>query len=182
MARSAPTCTTACRSTRCRYRRCASAGRRAAAGGALSRTQPHAAGHSQPAPVGQRTGRPAPLPLAGNIRELEHVISRAALKALSHGADHNAIVTLEAPLLDLDALGPSAPAPLAPSTPAALQPPTAEPATLPSTLRAAVDACQRQCIQAALARHGGNWAGAARELDIDASNLHKLARRLALKD
>ncbi len=51
-----------------------------------------------------------------------------------------------------------------------------------STLRAAVDECQRQCIQAALARHGGNWAGAARELDIDASNLHKLARRLALKD
>ena len=118
----------------------------------------------------------------GNIRELEHVISRAALKALSHGADRNAIVTLEAPLLDLDALCPPAPAPLAPSTPAALQPPTAEPATLPSTLRAAVDECQRQCIQAALARHGGNWAGAARELDIDASNLHKLARRLALKD
>ena len=118
----------------------------------------------------------------GNIRELEHVISRAALKALSHGADRNAIVTLEAPLLDLDALGPSAPAPLAPSTPAALQPPTAEPATLPSTLRTAVDECQRQCIQAALARHGGNWAGAARALDIDASNLHKLARRLALKD
>lgn len=41
---------------------------------------------------------------------------------------------------------------------------------------------QRQCIQAALARRGGNWAGAARALDIDASNLHKLARRLALKD
>ena len=118
----------------------------------------------------------------GNIRELEHVISRAALKALSHGADRNAIVTLEAPLLDLDALGPSAPAPLAPSTPVALHAPPAEPATLPSTLRAAVDACQRQCIQAALARHGGNWAGAARALDIDASNLHKLARRLALKD
>ena len=36
--------------------------------------------------------------------------------------------------------------------------------------------------QAALARRGGNWAGAARALDIDASNLHKLARRLALKD
>jgi anaerobic nitric oxide reductase transcription regulator len=63
-----------------------------------------------------------------------------------------------------------------------LQPPTTEPAALPSTLRAAVDACQRQCIQTALARHGGNWAGAARALDIDASNLHKLARRLALKD
>jgi signal transduction histidine kinase len=107
---------------------------------------------------------------------------KSALKALSHGADRNAIVTLEAPLLDLDALGPPASAPMAPSTPAALQPPPAEPATLPSTLRAAVDACQRQCIQAALARHGGNWAGAARALDIDASNLHKLARRLALKE
>ena len=40
---------------------------------------------------------------------------------------------------------------------------------------------QRQCIQAALARHGGNRRRRP-ELDIDASNLHKLARRLALKD
>ena len=35
--------------------------------------------HLQPRPVGQRNRRPALLPLAGNIRELEHVISRAAL-------------------------------------------------------------------------------------------------------
>ena len=117
----------------------------------------------------------------GNIRELEHVISRAALKALSHGADRNAIVTLEAPLLDLDAQGPTALAPLVPSTPTASQPPPAQPTTPPSTLRAAVDECQRQSILAALAAHQGNWAQAARQLDVDASNLHKLARRLGVK-
>lgn len=113
----------------------------------------------------------------GNIRELEHVISRAALKALSRGASRNDIVTLEPALLDLDALqSPAAPAPLAgPATPA---PPAA---LAPATLREALDTCQRQCIQAALDRHAGNWARAARELGVDASNLHKLARRLALK-
>ena len=113
-------------------------------------------------------------PWPGNIRELEHVISRAALKTLSRGAGRNDIVTLEAALLDLDA---EAAAPLAPPPEAAAAPtPTAE-----GPLRDAVDACQRQCIAAALARHGGNWAQAARALDVDASNLHKLARRLGLK-
>jgi len=32
-----------------------------------------------------------------------------------------------------------------------------------------------------LARGGDNWANAARDLDLDPSNLHKLARRLGLK-
>ncbi|PJI51475.1 nitric oxide reductase transcription regulator, partial [Methylobacterium radiotolerans] len=35
------------------------------------------------------------------MRELEHVISRAAIKAVSHGASRNEIVTLGAKLLDL---------------------------------------------------------------------------------
>jgi len=113
-------------------------------------------------------------PWPGNIRELEHVISRAALKTLSRGAGRNDIVTLEAALLDLDAHANAAPP--APPTPEAA-PPAAE-----GPLRDAVDACQRQCIQAALAQHGGNWAQAARALDVDASNLHKLARRLGLKE
>nr|WP_177412487.1 helix-turn-helix domain-containing protein [Pseudomonas cavernicola] len=42
-------------------------------------------------------------------------------------------------------------------------------------------ACQRQCILAALEVTGKNWASAARLLGIDPSNLHKLARRLRLK-
>lgn len=44
-----------------------------------------------------------------------------------------------------------------------------------------IDTCQRQAIQQALALHDGNWAAAARMLALDASNLHKLARRLGLK-
>ncbi|SDM10743.1 anaerobic nitric oxide reductase transcription regulator [Oryzisolibacter propanilivorax] len=117
-------------------------------------------------------------PWPGNVRELEHVVSRAALKALSRGVDAAAIVTLEAALLDLDAL-------LAPAAPAApAEAPGAQGAAAPpgpTTLRDAVDDCQRQVVMAALARAGGNWAGAARALDVDASNLHKLARRLGLK-
>ena len=109
----------------------------------------------------------------GNVRELEHVISRAALKALSRGARRSDIVTLDADLLDLDAG-----APRAGGVEAA--PETRE---MPQqvSLREAVDACQRDCIRAALQQHGGNWAQAARALDLDASNLHKLARRLGLK-
>ncbi|MBS0507189.1 MAG: sigma 54-interacting transcriptional regulator, partial [Proteobacteria bacterium] len=115
----------------------------------------------------------------GNIRELEHVISRAALKALSRGVDRNAIITLEAGLLDLDALD----TPLQPTGSAAnaAPSPAAPPPTPAGTLREAVDACQRQAIDAALTRHDNNWAQAARALDVDASNLHKLARRLGLK-
>jgi anaerobic nitric oxide reductase transcription regulator len=46
------------------------------------------------------------------------------------------------------------------------------------TLRERVEACQRAAIEQALAAHGGRWAGAARELGLDPSNLHKLAQRL----
>ncbi|WP_306556580.1 helix-turn-helix domain-containing protein, partial [Acidovorax sp.] len=55
------------------------------------------------------------------------------------------------------------------------------PTTAEGPLRDAVDACQRLAITQALARHQGNWAQAARALEVDASNLHKLARRLGIK-
>ena len=117
-------------------------------------------------------------PWPGNIRELEHVISRAALKALSRGVNRTDIVTLEAALLDLDAEGAGMPrTPLA----AAAAEESPVPATAGGPLRDAVDACQRQAIAQALARHQGNWARAARDLEVDASNLHKLARRLGIK-
>ena len=45
----------------------------------------------------------------------------------------------------------------------------------------ALEAYQRQLIRQALARCGNNWASAARALNLDASNLHKLARRLGVK-
>jgi anaerobic nitric oxide reductase transcription regulator len=118
----------------------------------------------------------------GNVRELEHVISRAALKAVSRGADRRAIVTLAPDVLDLDALA-------LPMPGTAEAGDEAEPSATPLQVQLApgarlhdvVEASQRAAIREALARHDRNWAAAARELGVDASNLHKLARRLGLK-
>ena len=81
-------------------------------------------------------------------------------------------------MLDLDAqetaLPGTSPAPATPTSPAPALPPGA-------TLLDVVDASQRQAIQQALAQHQDNWAAAARQLGLDASNLHKLARRLGVK-
>ena len=110
----------------------------------------------------------------GNVRELEHVISRAALRAVSRGARHTDIVSLEPDLLGLDSPATT------PSINAAVTPEIASGEFLPS-MKTALDHCQRQMIRAALERGDNNWAEAARLLDIDPSNLHKLARRLGMK-
>ena len=110
----------------------------------------------------------------GNVRELEHVISRAALRAVSKGARHTDIVSLEPDLLGLDM-----PATLA-SEKIAIMPELVATESLPS-MKIATDYCQRQMIRAALDRSREKWADAARMLDIDPSNLHKLARRLGMK-
>ena len=109
----------------------------------------------------------------GNVRELEHVISRAAIKAVSRGANRNHIVTLEASLLDLS----GADLRRAGAGRAARH----DAGRRAACLRDAVDACQRQHVRLALQAHDGNWAAAARVLEVDPSNLHKLARRLGLK-
>ena len=176
---SAPTCTTACRSTRCRYRRCASAATTCCCWRALSRTQPHAAGHSQPAPVGQRTGRPAPLPLAGQHpragachqprRASGPEPRRATATPSSRSKRLCWILTRWAHPHPRHWRHPH---PQRCSRHCRTMPPC------PSTLRAAVDESPAP-VHPGRASHGGNWASAARELDIDASNLHKLARACA---
>lgn len=110
----------------------------------------------------------------GNVRELEHVISRAALKAVIRGADRRQIVTLEPGMLDLDGVDGLA-------LPAATNQPTRTMDAPPATLQQTVESCQRQAIRQALDAHQGNWAASARQLGLDASNLHKLARRVGLK-
>ncbi len=107
----------------------------------------------------------------GNVRELEHLIGRAALKALGRCPERPRILGISAELLDLPG---AAPVP----TPAA-----AEQAgeALPADLREAVDRYQRQLISQALARHQGRWAEAARALGVDRANLARLARRLGLR-
>ena len=112
----------------------------------------------------------------GNVRELEHVISRAALRAVSRGALRTEIVTLEPEHLALDATiirtinkAENALIPEIESN---------EPAV---SLKIAVDGYQRQLIRQTLEACQGNWANVARRLDLDPSNLHKLAKRLGLK-
>ena len=48
-------------------------------------------------------------------------------------------------------------------------------------LKQAVNQLQRQMIQQAISQHNGSWSLAARQLELDPSNLHKLAQRLGLK-
>jgi anaerobic nitric oxide reductase transcription regulator len=77
------------------------------------------------------------------------------------------IVTLHARHLELAPLA-NLPAPAAPTQ----EPPRG------LTLREAVDSLQRQMIEDAVARHGGNRTAAARELGLDPANLHRLMKRL----
>lgn len=109
----------------------------------------------------------------GNVRELEHVISRAALKMISRGASRSDILLLEPDVLDLEpGMSPA-------RSQAEVTPVLAGAGVRP--LRDVVDDCQREVIRQALVQSADNWAQAARLLDIDSSNLHKLARRLKLK-
>lgn len=112
----------------------------------------------------------------GNIRELEHVISRAALRAVSQGALRTNIVTLEPRHLDLDIVT-TLEHPVIPTN-------TDETPAIQeniSTMKDAVEQFQRQLIRRTLTASNNNWAEVARKLELDASNLHKLAKRLGLK-
>lgn len=105
----------------------------------------------------------------GNVRELEHVISRAALKVLNQAQSRSALLSIEASWLGLD--GPSGDAQ------------HSQPVQLPvriDAMHSAVEQFQTELITAALARCQGKWAAAARDLQMDPSNLRKLARRLNL--
>lgn len=107
----------------------------------------------------------------GNIRELEHVISRAAIKALSRGAQRSDIVTIEPDLLDIfDGMQ---------------NLPDSENYRVDElshvTLRQGVEQIQKSLIRQAVDKNNGSWSQAARQLDLDPSNLHKLAQRLGLK-
>ncbi len=102
----------------------------------------------------------------GNVRELEHLLLRATLKAVRRNGGR---IVLRPDDLALPA-----------SSVSALQD-VPDAVALPSgSMRQAVEAYQRQLISAALATHQGNWAQAARQLEMDRANLQRLARRLGL--
>lgn len=121
-------------------------------------------------------------PWPGNVRELEHVISRASLKALGRGAARTAIVTLDAELLDLDAEI-TMPLMTADKEPAQQsQNVLRTDANIGMPLQQALVMHERRYIHDALEQCQGNWAAAARLLGMDASNLHKRARKIGIKN
>jgi anaerobic nitric oxide reductase transcription regulator len=109
----------------------------------------------------------------GNIRELENVIDRGVLRA-SRASSSTDLLVVRPEHLDLDR---------SPSNTAhviAYGPPSSLPNDL--SFRERCDACKHERIDVALGRNDGNWAGAARDLGMHRSNLHRLAVRLGFKE
>ncbi len=106
----------------------------------------------------------------GNVRELENVISRSLLRA-SARVPRGETVLIRAPDLEGGVRQVDEPPESPPQD-------TLAPGR---SLREALQDYQRQLIRESVARNDGNWAAAARELQVERGNLHHLAKRLGLK-
>lgn len=116
--------------------------------------------------------------LPGNVRELDHLLGRAVLRA-SAGVARGAPILIGPEHLQLD-------------TPEAQEGglvghhPVSRGSTIvvptdDMTLREVVEETKRTMIRRAVERNGGNWAEAARSLGMARSNLHQMAVRLGLR-
>lgn len=118
----------------------------------------------------------------GNVRELEHLIGRSVLRALGRHPTRPRILTLTAEDMGLQEGGaPSTSASSLPSHAAMLGAASSTPAPQLG-LRQAVEAFERDLVQATLIQHAHNWASAARALQMDRANLTRLAKRHGLYD
>ena len=111
-------------------------------------------------------------PWPGNVRELEHVLMRAALRAGSEPQQGRMVV-------DTHHLSLEAPQPEA--APAGRGLGSHPDRRRGAGLRELLDDHQRALILEAVEAAGGNWAAAARELQVDRASLHRRAVRLGLK-
>nr|WP_269461551.1 nitric oxide reductase transcriptional regulator NorR [Vibrio aphrogenes] len=108
----------------------------------------------------------------GNVRELEHTLMRAGLRAMQEQAK---LIEWQHFNADLS-IG---------STPTAM-PEESERGVLallptePTPMRTAVEAYQKQLIEHALQQSGGVWAKAAEFLQMDRGNLYKMGKKLGL--
>lgn len=112
----------------------------------------------------------------GNVREMEHVINRAALKARA-SQPQQTLTTIT--LTDVGVLE-SLPI----NTPEILDNPEVKASThiaMSGGLRQATDDFQRQLVKEALIQSDYNWAQAGRLLQTDRANLTRLARRLGIQ-
>lgn len=111
----------------------------------------------------------------GNVRELENIISRSILKA-SSGASQQDRVTVSPVHLagDLGTLLYTSPTVISPTHSPGNQ-------IDKGSFRQNMKNYQVTLINAALTENNGNWAAAARDLDMNRSNLHNLATRLGIR-
>ena len=110
----------------------------------------------------------------GNVRELENVISRAVLKASFDVTRGDPVVIYPSHLG-----GDFVPSHLSERP----QPPEEKTVfTKDFSFNDAVRALKIRMIQKAIDKNNGNWAAAARDLNMHRSNLHNLAKRLGLKN
>jgi len=110
----------------------------------------------------------------GNVRELDNILSRAVLKASQKGRHQEFLKILPEHLAgDLGSALYVTPV----SGDEQYDKPLEQ-----SSFRDEVKAFQIRLIQSALDRNDGNWAAAARDLDMHRSNLHNLATRLGLRE
>lgn len=99
----------------------------------------------------------------GNVRELEHTLMRAALRAIQQGRS----IIKQADFEGVAAVHNS-------HSQSLLH-------TEPKALRESVEEFQKQLIENALSNSGGVWARAAEFLQMDRGNLYKMGKKLGVK-
>ena len=117
----------------------------------------------------------------GNIRELEHVISRAALKAKQKQWPSD-IIKVDEKECDLGKASPAVVNEVSISNsthPSNLQHALSFGSDI-SSLKEVTDEFQKNLIQNTLQAHNLNWAATARTLKLDRANLVRLAKRLGI--
>jgi anaerobic nitric oxide reductase transcription regulator len=108
----------------------------------------------------------------GNIRELEHLLSRAALKAVTVEEKHKRVVTISLQHLDISKEINCASIALVKHS---------QPLTLAKSFRMEVDDFSRQLIQQKLLENNHNMAKTASMLGLDRGNFFRLLKRLEIR-
>ncbi|MTI12858.1 nitric oxide reductase transcriptional regulator NorR [Sansalvadorimonas verongulae] len=108
----------------------------------------------------------------GNVRELEHAIHRAAILARSQPVDEYVMILPEHFNLQSVRSAPD-------NRPALPIPATSFSGV--TNLKEATDSFQRKVINQTLTENNNNWSATAKQLGINAGNLHRLAKRLGIK-
>ncbi len=108
----------------------------------------------------------------GNIRELEHLLSRAALKAVAVDGQHKRVVTIYCQHLDITV------------TSEKIQLLANKPKlfifSTQKDLKTQVDEFQKQLIDQKLVQYNGNKAKVATDLGLNRGNFHRLLKRLQI--